>query len=121
MDTRVPTIYVLSKNKKNITIFHLKISIFTAVKNCSILHGRVFVICTCSLYTIFQFETKGRGLFLIVLFLGVIAYYVLNCTEKILDHHVIMIFLTTMMPFCFIATPCSHVTQMSVHKGDDCL
>ena len=32
----VPTIYVLSKNKKNITIFHLKIIIFTAVKNHSL-------------------------------------------------------------------------------------
>ena len=29
---RVPTINVLSKNKKNITFFHLKIIIFTAVK-----------------------------------------------------------------------------------------
>ena len=45
---RIPTIYVLSKNKKNITIFHLKIIIFTAVKNCCILHGRVFVIIRCS-------------------------------------------------------------------------
>ena len=36
---RVSTIYVLSKNKKNITIFHLTIIIFTAVKNHSILHG----------------------------------------------------------------------------------
>ena len=40
----VPTIYVLSKNKKNITIFHLKIIFLTPVKNCSILHGRVFVM-----------------------------------------------------------------------------
>ena len=41
---RVPTIYVLSKNTKNITIFHLKIIIFIAVKFCSILHGRVCVM-----------------------------------------------------------------------------
>ena len=40
----VSTINVLSKNKKNITIFHLKIIFFTAVKNCSVLHGRVFVM-----------------------------------------------------------------------------
>ena len=40
----VLTIYALSKNKKNITIFHLKISIFTAVENRSMLHGRVFVM-----------------------------------------------------------------------------
>ena len=41
---RVPTSYVLSKNKKNIAPFHLKIIIFTAVKKRSILHGRVFVM-----------------------------------------------------------------------------
>ena len=42
---RVPTIYVLSKNKKMSHFFHLKIQVFTSVKYCSILHGRVFVIC----------------------------------------------------------------------------
>ena len=36
--------HVLSKNKKNITIFHLQIIIFTVVKYCSILHGRVCVM-----------------------------------------------------------------------------
>ena len=36
------TIYVL---KKNIIIFHLKVIIFTAVKNCCILHMHVFVMC----------------------------------------------------------------------------
>ena len=41
---RVPTIYVLSKNKKLITIFHLKIIIFIAVKYCCILHGHVCVM-----------------------------------------------------------------------------
>ena len=41
---RVPTIYVLSKNKKIITIFHLQIIFFTAVQNCSILHGHVCVM-----------------------------------------------------------------------------
>ena len=40
----VPTIYVLSKNMKNITIFHLKIIIFTAVKYHSILHGHIGVM-----------------------------------------------------------------------------
>ena len=39
--SHVPTIYVLSKNKTKITIFQLKIIIFTAVKYRSILHGRV--------------------------------------------------------------------------------
>ena len=37
-------INVLSKNKKNIKIFHMKIIFLTAVKNCSTLHGRVFVM-----------------------------------------------------------------------------
>ena len=40
----MPAIYVLSKNTKNIRIFLLKIIVFTAVKNCSILQGRVCVI-----------------------------------------------------------------------------
>ena len=39
---RVPTIF--SKNKKNITIFYLKITIFTAMKNRSILHRCVIVM-----------------------------------------------------------------------------
>ena len=38
------------QNKKNIKIFHLKITIFTLVKYRSILHGRVFVtLCFCFL------------------------------------------------------------------------
>ena len=41
---RVPTINVLSKNKKNITFFHLKILIFTALKTRSVLHGHDFVM-----------------------------------------------------------------------------
>ena len=40
----LPTIYVYSKYKKNITTFHLKIVIFTAMKNCSLLHRRVIVM-----------------------------------------------------------------------------
>ena len=35
----------LSKNEKNIMIFHLKINIFAAVKHCCILHG-----CVCVMY-----------------------------------------------------------------------
>ena len=35
---------VLSKNKRNSIIFHLKIIVFTAVKYCCILHGRVCVM-----------------------------------------------------------------------------
>ena len=40
----LPTIYVLSKNKKNIRIFLLKIFIFDNFKNLCILRGRVFVM-----------------------------------------------------------------------------
>ena len=36
--------FFLGKIKKNVIIFYLKIIIFTAVKNHSILHGRVFVM-----------------------------------------------------------------------------
>ena len=43
MGTRVPTIYVLSKNKKNIKNFQMKFIIFTAENICSILHGRVIL------------------------------------------------------------------------------
>ena len=39
----IPSIYVLSKSKKNIIIFHLKINIYTAVKYCCIF-GRVFIM-----------------------------------------------------------------------------
>ena len=41
----MPTINVFSKNKKNITFFHLKIIFFTAVKHCRIWPGLVFVMC----------------------------------------------------------------------------
>ena len=43
---RVPTIYVLSKTKKNVRIFNLKITIFTAMKYCCIWYWVVFVIST---------------------------------------------------------------------------
>ena len=44
-----PQIYVLRNNKKNITIFHLEIIIFTAIKNRSLLHGLV-----CIMYILYQ-------------------------------------------------------------------
>ena len=44
MGTRVPTINVLSKNKKNIIFFPLKIFIFLTQKKICILHGCVFVM-----------------------------------------------------------------------------
>ena len=44
--------------KKNIKIFHRKINIFTAVKYCCILHGRVCVMLmnafVCSLHNALQ-------------------------------------------------------------------
>ena len=42
----MPTINVLSKNKKNIKTFHLKINTFTAEKDCCILHG-----CVCVMFS----------------------------------------------------------------------
>ena len=39
-----PQSMFLAKSMKNIKIFHLKIIAFTAVNNCCILHGRVFVM-----------------------------------------------------------------------------
>ena len=43
---RVPTIYILSRSKKNITIFHLNIFVFSAVKFTMYLYRRVFVMLT---------------------------------------------------------------------------
>ena len=39
-----PQSMFFSKNMKNIEQFHLKMNIFTAVKYCCILHGRVCVM-----------------------------------------------------------------------------
>ena len=41
----MPTINVLSKNKKRITLFHRKFTTFTAVKYRIILHGHVCLMC----------------------------------------------------------------------------
>ena len=46
----VPTIYVLSKNKKNIKIFQLKIFNFLKLKNLCILHGQIFVMKSQSMF-----------------------------------------------------------------------
>ena len=52
---RVPTIYVLSKNKKNIKKILLKFSFFTT-KNPCILHGHVFVmVSTLETYPSYNF------------------------------------------------------------------
>ena len=45
----MPTIYLLSKNKKNIEIFLLKIFIFYNFKNLCILHGLVFEMAKINL------------------------------------------------------------------------
>ena len=42
------------QKKKNILIFYMKINIFTAVKYCCILHGRVCVMA-CSLQKIKEY------------------------------------------------------------------
>ena len=47
----MPTINVLSKNKKNITIFHLKIIVFTAEK-MQYLYTGVFLKCAFTLFVI---------------------------------------------------------------------
>ena len=62
----VPTIYVLSKNKKNITICHLKINIFTAVTYRNILYGRVIVMHVETISSLFDMRrsrkfSRGRG------------------------------------------------------------
>ena len=44
LDPPVPTINALSKHIKNINIFPMKFSIFTAETNLCILHGQVFLI-----------------------------------------------------------------------------
>ena len=51
---RVPTIYVLSKIRKNIKNFHLNIIICTAVRYCSILHGHICVMENHNRNTVFS-------------------------------------------------------------------
>ena len=41
---------------KNVTIFHLEIIFFTAVKYCGILHGRVFVMLHKNLKIFFKVD-----------------------------------------------------------------
>ena len=56
----VPT----TKHKKNITICHLKINIFTAVTYCNILYGRVIVMHVepaCSLFDMRRSRKFSRG------------------------------------------------------------
>ena len=51
--------YDLSKNKNHLTILHLKITIFTAIKNRSILHRRVIVML---LFIPFANPQSARGI-----------------------------------------------------------
>ena len=57
------TIYVL---RKTIIIFHLKVIIFTAVKNCCILHMLVFVMCSLAEVSLREeeMEREKQGKFL---------------------------------------------------------
>ena len=50
----------LRAKKKNIIIFHQKINIFTAVKYCCILHGRVCVMSTLLLVLGVSFSSTLR-------------------------------------------------------------
>ena len=53
----------LSKNKKIVRNFHMKIVIFTGMKNRYMLHGRVFVMLQFeqTLSSRFIIVIKGRG------------------------------------------------------------
>ena len=51
---------VLNKNKKNITNFHLKITIFLAVKNHSILHRQDIVMRLKSSHDHLQTDTINQ-------------------------------------------------------------
>ena len=63
------------QNKKNITVFHLKIVIFTAVKNRCILHGRVFVMCIGSTGCLRKTDTSENIYILICLCKTSIQYF----------------------------------------------
>ena len=52
--------FVLSKNKKNITIFHLKIIILTPVKNSSILHRLVVMVIVDERVWLLFFRTASE-------------------------------------------------------------
>ena len=58
-----PLSMFLAKNRK-ITFFHLKIIVFIAVKNCSILHGHAFVM-----HSPYQ-HAHGHSLISLALLLG---------------------------------------------------
>ena len=64
----------LSKNKKYIKKFHLKMNLFTAVKYCCILHGRVCVMLShvqdaCIYRGHFPTQVPLRGLSVLKIFL----------------------------------------------------
>ena len=72
--------------KKRIAIFHLKIVIFTAVKNRSILYGHVFVI-----FTYYHFYSN--------IFCHVIWWYMDGAKYTIYDYlwYLLILFFTFMM------------------------
>ena len=57
---RTASIYVLSKIRKNFKTFHLKMNIFTAMKYCCILHGRVCVMCLQGCYSLGILDKETR-------------------------------------------------------------
>ena len=76
----MPTIYILSKNKKNITVCHLNTFIFSAVKFTMYLSMRVFVLvgfvlmCSLPLHPLLPREVCASWNFL-----GIFTYnWVLN-------------------------------------------
>ena len=89
-------IYVLSKNKKIITFFHLKIIIFTAVKYQSILHRRVFVM-----NTFFFTVSMKKASFQCLLF------FILSRQNVIVKHtfcsHFVFVLFNCV--FCFVLLP----------------
>ena len=74
---RVPTIYVLSKYIKNIKVFLMKFSIFTAEKIICILYGQVFVMSLMK-----HQHGKSKGILLITKLILSTDNFCLNFKDK---------------------------------------
>ena len=82
--------YFFSKNTKNITIFHLKIIIFAAMKNCSVLHGRLCVMVlftansTCKSFVEYESCLKNtKTAFVQIVYISRVALPSLSRSEKL--------------------------------------
>ena len=53
------------KKRKKITILHMQIIDFTAVKNCSLLHGRIFVMRVLFLRLAYQCSSSAQYIVII--------------------------------------------------------